>query len=418
MSDVHDLSYEGLYRRWEEEHWGATAIDFSVDADHWRSRLSDRQRASALWNYGMFLAGVDTQTRALPAMLDAARRDDERSLFAIQAADSARHRVFLDRWLREVAGQGDDSASTLSATVDHLTWGFRRILAELDQVADALRKKPSERPLFAASIALCHIVIEGVLAVPGGFFINRYLETEGILPGLSSGLGHAQRDEARHVAFGQTLLADLIRSSPECRAAAVEMWDRALGPMVGVFIPPGSDQSYIECFGFTMHEVYAFGLKTFESKIRRVGVDPEEVFLLARDDRSLTYDERASRLLVLIEAGVLGDDAREPELSQAAFEILFHALARAVDVDVARSLEGPVEWDFTDADPWHLVVVDGHVEAKPGRAGEPGLRLELTSGDWARIAVGRFDPRWALLRRRLRVHGSLSAKAKLSKLFH
>jgi hypothetical protein len=413
-----EFSYERLYESWEEEHWGANAIDFTIDAEHWRSRLSERQRESALWNYTMFLAGVETQTRALPAMLDAARRDDERALFATQAADAARHRVFLDRWLREVTGHGDDSQSTLAAARDHATWGFRQILSELDQAADSLRKRPNERPLLAAAIALSHIVIEGVLAVPGGFFINRYLEKEAILPGLSTGLGYTQRDEARHVAFGQILLADLIRSSRECRAAAVAMWDRTLAPMVGVFIPPGGDASYIECFDFSMHEVYAFGLKTFESKIRRVGVDPEEIFLLARDDRSLTYDDRARRLLVLISSGVLGDDTREPQLSQEAFEILFEAMARAVDVEVAASVEGPIEWDFTDAEPWHLIVVDGHVEAKPGRAGTPGLRLELSSADWARIAVGRFDPRWALLRRRMRVHGSLSAKAKLSKLFH
>jgi hypothetical protein len=63
------------------------------------------------------------------------------------------------------------------------------------------------------------------------------------------------------------------------------------------------------------------------------------------------------------------------------------------------------------------VVTNGHAEAKPGEAGEPGLRLEVSSADWAKIAVERFDPRWALLKRRLRVQGSLSAKAKLPRLF-
>lgn len=417
MRDEHEFSYDHLYRRWEDEHWSATAIDFAVDAEHWRSRLDERQRESALWNYAMFRAGVEAQTKAVPAMLAAIQGVEERSFMATQAADSARHRIFLDRWLRDVAGQGEDRASTLEAAEAHLTWGFRQILGELERAADALRRKPNDQPSLAAAVALCHIVIEGVLAVPGGFFINRYLEDQGILPGLSAGLVHTQRDEARHVAFGQMLLADLIRSSYECRAAAIEMWDRTVGPMVGVFIPPEGDMSYIECFDFSMLEVYSFGLKTFESKVRRVGVDPEEIFLMGRDERSLTYEERARRLLVLIEAGVLGNDEREPELTPAAFEILFDAMARAVVVDVARTLEGPIEWDFTDADPWHLVVVDGDVEAKPGRSGTPGLRLEISAGDWARIAVGRFDPRWALLRRRLRVHGSLSAKAKLSKLF-
>ena len=52
-----------------------------------------------------------------------------------------------------------------------------------------------------------------------------------------------------------------------------------------------------------------------------------------------------------------------------------------------------------------------------GRGGDPGLKLEISSGDWAKVAVGRSDARWALLKRRLKVHGNWQAKAKLSKLF-
>ncbi|MGH2729947.1 MAG: SCP2 sterol-binding domain-containing protein, partial [Actinomycetota bacterium] len=100
-----------------------------------------------------------------------------------------------------------------------------------------------------------------------------------------------------------------------------------------------------------------------------------------------------------------------------AFEILFDGMTRVLDLDVARALGGPIEWDFTDAEPWHLIVTDDHAEAKPGRAGEPALRLETTAAEWAKIAVGRTDARWALLKRRLKVHGHLAAKARLPKLF-
>ena len=31
------ISYEDLYRRWEQGNWKATAIDFSQDKDGWRS---------------------------------------------------------------------------------------------------------------------------------------------------------------------------------------------------------------------------------------------------------------------------------------------------------------------------------------------------------------------------------------------
>ncbi len=328
----------------------------------------------------------------------------------------ARQRVFLDRFLREVAEQGSDRGSTLRAS-DHVTWGFRQILDELDRTGGALRKRPQEREVLAQVVVLTHVLIEGVLALPGQYFIQRYVEGRGILPGLSSGLAHVARDEARHVAFGIRLLNQLTRSTRDCRGAVVEMLDRVVPWTVGVFIPPHLDHSYVECFDFTLKEIYAYGLQSLESRISSVGVDPEELYLLARDDRSLSYEERAGRLLTLVEAGVIGDDRREPQPNREALEILFDATARTIDIAVARSLGGPIEWKLTDGEPWHLVVVNDHAEAKPGTAGTPALTLELSSAEWAKIAVGRADPRRALLTRRLRVHGAWPAKTRLPKLF-
>lgn len=415
--DLRNASFRDLYRAWEDHPWSSSAIDLSLDAKQWTEELDERQRESALWNYAMFLKGVETEARTLSAVMDATPFEDERAFLATQIVDEARHRMFLDRWLREVAGQGEDPVSTLSAVEDHLTWGFRQVFEELERVADALRKKPRDRPLLTQAVVLCHVIIEAVLAIPGEHFIHRYLEKRDILPGLAYGLTQTARDEQRHVAFGAKFLDELVHHSKECRSAAIEMFDRAIPWMVGVFIPPNLDPSYTECFDFTLGEIYAFGLRALERSLQDVGINPREIRILARDDRSLPYEERARRLLVLIESGVVGDDTREPDLKPEAYEILFEGMARAMDVDVARSLDGPLEWTFTDAEPWHLLVVGDHVEARPGTPGDAALRLESASGDWAKIAVGRFDPRWALLRRRLRVHGSLASKAKVSKLF-
>jgi hypothetical protein len=84
---------------------------------------------------------------------------------------------------------------------------------------------------------------------------------------------------------------------------------------------------------------------------------------------------------------------------------------------VARSLKGPIEWRFTDGDRWHIVVTNGHAEAKPGRAGNPALTLETTASECAKIAVRRTHPVQSLARRRLRLRGSMSAKTKASRLF-
>ncbi|MDQ3876765.1 MAG: ribonucleotide-diphosphate reductase subunit beta [Actinomycetota bacterium] len=411
------ISYERLYRLWEENPWSATGLDFSQDKVDWAERLTEQQREAALWNYAMFLVGEEAVARTLTPVCDAAPEYPQKIFLTTQIVDEARHHVFFDRFMREVAAQGRDTRSTLGAVERHLTWGFKQVFAELDRVTEQLRKKPNELPLLAQSIAIYHVTIEGVLAIPGQHFIQRYVEKMGILPGFKQGIDNVSRDESRHVAFGIKMLSDLVRSSRECRQAAIEMWDRVMPWSVGVFVPPNLDRSYAECFDFTLNEIYAFGLRSFETKLARIGIKREEIRMLSRYDLELSYDERARQAWTLIDAGVIGDDTKEPNVTPEAMEILFDGMARATNLDVARSLGGPIEWSFTDMEPWHLVVTNGHAEAKPGRAGEPALRMEASAADFAKIAVGRTDPRWALLKRRLRVHGSLSAKAKLPKLF-
>lgn len=411
------ISYERLYRLWEENNWSATAIDFSVDKDHWQSRLTEQQRKAALWNYAMFLVGEEAVARTLTPVLDAAPTHAQTIFLTTQVVDEARHHVFFDRFMREVAGHGHDTASTLELMGPHLTWGFKGVFDELDRVTEALRKKPKDRELFARSLALYHLVVEGLLAVPGQHFIKRYVDKLEILPGFSEGMRSVSRDESRHVAFGVKCLGELVRSSKDCRDAAIDLWDNILPFAVGVFVPPNLDHSYATCFDFTLEEIYAFGLRSFETKLKRMSISPHEIPLLDRQDTSKSYDERAQQAWVLIHAGVIGDDTREPELTDEALEILFEGTVRVIDLDVARSLDGPIQWNFTDAEPWHVVVTNGHAEAKPGGVVDPALTLEIDSGEWAKIAVGRSDPRMALLRRKLKIQGSLSAKARLAKLF-
>ena len=417
LQKTESISYDKLYRRWEENPWSATQIDFSVDKEHWQSKLNDVQREAALWNYALFLVGEEAVARTLTPVLDAAPEFAQKVFLTTQIVDEARHTVFFDRFMREVAGEGTDTRSTLAAMERHLTWGFKQVFDELDRVTDALRKKPKDRPLLAQSIALYHVIVEGVLAIPGQHFIQRYVERLDIMPGFSEGITNVSRDESRHVAFGIKFLGDLIRSSKECRDAAIELWDRVTPWTVGVFIPPNRDRAYATSFDFTLEEIFAFGLRSFETKVKRVGIDPSEIRMLKVQDQSLSYEERARRAWVLIDDNVIGNDNLEPQLSPESFEILFDGMIATLDMESARALGGPIEWDFTDADSWHLVVTNGHAEAKPGKAGQAALRLECSSSDWAKIAVGRVDPRWALLKRRLKVHGHLGAKAKLPRLF-
>ena len=411
------ISYERLYRLWEENSWSAPKIDFTVDKEHWPTKLNDKQRDSALWNYSMFLVGEEAVARTLTPVLEATQDFPQSIFLTTQIVDEARHHVFFDRFMREVVGKGSDTASTLRAMEPYLTWGFKQVFAELDRITDQLRKKPKDKALLAQTIALYHVVVEGMLAVPGQHFIQRYVKKFNILPGFKEGIDNVSRDEARHVAFGIKYLGELVRSSKECRDAAIELWDRVLPWAVGVFVPPNRDREYAECFDFTLTEIYAFGYRSFETKLKRVGISMEEIPMMRQQGLDESYEERARQAWVLIDAGIIGDDRREPEVTREAMEILFEGAARSANLEVARSLGGPIEWLFTDFEPWHMVVTNGHAEAKPGAVDNAALQIEVSSADWARIAMRRADPRIALLRRRLKLHGSLGARAKLPKLF-
>jgi ribonucleotide reductase beta subunit family protein with ferritin-like domain len=95
------ISYGRLYRLWEQNQWSATAIDLSVDEEQWRTKLNDRQREAALWNYAMFLVGEESAARTLTPVVDAAPGYAEGIFLSTQIIDEARHHVFFDRFVRE-----------------------------------------------------------------------------------------------------------------------------------------------------------------------------------------------------------------------------------------------------------------------------------------------------------------------------
>src|SRR6516225_12162378 len=138
------ISYGDLYARWEHGNWRATEIDFSVDRDQWQTEFSDIDRRAALWTYAMFFHGEDSVADNLGPYIDAAPREEQKYFLATQQADEARHAVLFGRFMREVAGQGQDMHSSLRATGGGLTWGFRKVFARLDRTADELRRDRSK----------------------------------------------------------------------------------------------------------------------------------------------------------------------------------------------------------------------------------------------------------------------------------
>ncbi|SEH11632.1 ribonucleotide-diphosphate reductase subunit beta [Thermoleophilum album] len=407
------ISYEDLYRRWEQQNWQATAIDFSSDREQWHERLSDIERRAALWNYALFFHGEDAVADNLSPYIDAAPREEQKYFLTTQQVDEARHAVFFGRFMREVVDYGGDFHGLLERTRPELTWGFRKTFELLDDVANRLRRDRS-RPQLAAAICLYHLVIEGTLAQTGQHFIEDYLTERQLLPGFREGMGNVARDEQRHIAFGVRMLYDLQREDPDCRHAVAEMLREVLPFSAAVFVPPGWDRRYTEVFGRTIEEIFAIGATSLEQKLRAAGMPVEELPGPPVMPLGLSAEERARRAIKLIQAGVLGEPNGPPRRDPETMELLFDMVARTLD---PRAANGGlvVQWDFRDAEPWFIRIVDGRAEPQRGRVENPDVTLAVSYDDWVDVVAGRNDPRKLFLRGRLRPRGRIRSLVRLAR---
>jgi hypothetical protein len=407
MQLADQISYTDLYARWERGNWRATELDFTVDREHWRERFSETQRRAALWNYALFLHGEDSVADNLSPYIDAAPREEQKYFLATQQVDEARHAVFFSRFMREVVQDGSaDVGGALERTRPELTWGFRNLFALLDRTADELRTDRS-KPKLAAAIALYHLVVEATVAQTGQHFIERYLEEGGLLPGFHAGMKNVALDEQRHIGFGVKMLADLSAEDPECADAVAELLREALRYAVVLFIPPNWDMSYIECFGSTLEELYTQGLTSLQSKLRAAGLPPERLPGVVPLPSDIPAPEQAQRAIQLARAGVLGEKNGRPSSDPETMGLVFDAVA--LSVDRRRTPERPItiQWNFTDAPTWHMRVDNGSSSVAPGAVDRPDLSFRCRWEDWIDVAMGREDPRRALLKGKLRLRGSL-----------
>ena len=86
--------------------------------------------------------------------------------------------------------------------------------------------------------------------------------------------------------------------------------------------------------------------------------------------------------------------------------LLFDSVRRAVDPRTAPDVPMTLQWEFPDAEPWHLRLDNGSTAAVPGRAPAPDVELRLAFDDWVDLIAGRLDPKKAVATRRLRLKGS------------
>jgi ribonucleotide reductase beta subunit family protein with ferritin-like domain len=412
---VRQISYDDLYRRWEQGNWKATELDFSQDREGWES-LNEIQRKSALWIYSMFFYGEDAVADGLSPYIEAAPKEEQKYFLATQQVDEARHAVFFHRFFKEVIGVEGDIAAGLEFTQSQLGWGYRNVFGRLERMVDELHTDRS-LPKFAQAITLYHMIIEATMAQPGQHFIEDFFANAGTMPGFSAGMERVSRDEQRHIGFGVKVLSELFTESEECKAAVTELLREVLPWVTGVFVPPGWDERYTTEYGFTLEQIYAFGMKSVEMKWKATGYPLSEMPPgIYPFDLQMPHEERAKRQIKLLRAGVLGEPNGKPMVDSEVESILFDVIARSAHTD---AVDRPVtiQWRFEDAEPWHVRIDNGSTSSAPGLADDPDLTLRTTWADWVDISIRGKDARKAILRRRLKPRGSLRQLARMPKIF-
>ena len=401
------ISYEDLYERWERGNWRSTELDFSEDARQWQDSFSEFERRAAVWNYALFFWGEDAVTDGLSPYIDAAPREEQKYFLATQQVDEARHAVFFSRFMHEVCGvEGGGIGERLDAIQPELTWGFRKVFERLETMSDELRRDPS-LPRLAAAVTLYHVIIEATLAQPGQHFITNYLDQRELLPAFRSGMHNVAQDEQRHIGFGVKLLADINRQDPECKHAVADLLREVIPWSAAVLVPPGCDRRYTECFGFTLEEIYTEGSESLVTKLRSAGMPIEELPGPPIFSAEMSARERAENGLKLVMGGVLGEKNGPPNTDRDTMEALFKMVGGSLDVSQAPAGGGTIQWDFADAEPWHLVIANGDTRAQPGRADDATVTFSCRFEDWADVVSGRRPVLELAARRRIRPSGDL-----------
>ena len=413
---LESVSYEDLYARWERGNWRAMELDFTKDAEQWESQFTDFERKAALWNYSLFFWGEDAVTDGLSPYIEAAPLEEQKYFLATQQADEARHAVFFNRFLKEVVGIGGQNVGgRLSAVEPQLNWGFRKVFERLETMCAELRRKPTI-PRLAAAVTLYHVVIEATLAQTGQHFITSYLTERGVLPGFRAGMDNVAADEQRHIGFGVKLLADLREMDPEVPHAVSELLREILPATVSVIVPPDWDERYLTSFGTTFVEIVEAGVVSILTKLRAAGMPLEDLPGPPPFPVEGTPRERAERSKRLLQAGYIGEKTGPPSRGPEDVRLLFGSVAAGLDSGAAAE-PGAIQWEFDDAEPWHVVVANGSTRAAMGRADSPRLTLKTSFEDFVDVVANRQDPRRLLARGRLRARGDLRWVWKSRRMF-
>ena len=219
-----------MFRLWEKAKrlgiWNPTDIDFTGDIDDWKD-ATDSERDLTLHVTTLFLSGEEAVTLDLLPLIGVIAREgklEEEMYLTSFLWEEAKHVDFFRRYLDEVMTDGGDLSRYHGDSYKTIFYD------ELPAAMGRLREDDS--PLAQAEAAVTYnMVVEGMLAETGYHGWYQILEQNGLMPGMSQGIGFVQKDESRHLRFGIYLLSRLVAEYGD------SVWEAVENKMTALFVP-------------------------------------------------------------------------------------------------------------------------------------------------------------------------------------
>jgi ribonucleoside-diphosphate reductase beta chain len=267
-----------LYRRWEQQQWSATALDFSEDAAQWQL-LDPVTKENLAQFFAGFFVGEQAVTDTLSPLVMGAPDEDNRLFLSTQLVDEARHSYFFARFFDEVLGFSSDFHTALSEARRWTdTTPFKQIFdIDLVDLTDAVRLDPTDRAKWVEALTLYHMMVEGVLALVGQRQLLQLLRDFDMLPSFRAGFTAVTRDESRHVNYGVWALQRAIEDGYEdsIKASVDRSWTPCLrvyvNPEYKIMIPRSLPDSSYE--RMDPRKRWKFGIESLVKRLRVAGVE-------------------------------------------------------------------------------------------------------------------------------------------------
>ena len=278
LRDVKLMHPQQLYELWERQPWQAHAIDLARDVEDWAA-LPAADREEMIWALSSFFVGEERVTTQFSGIVMAYEDQAEEAYLTTQQVDEARHTQFFSRLYDEVMGTGGGIDAQLEQVREDLNDAFVTLFDEhLVDACNRLVADPTDRNAKVDFVTTYHMVIEGVLALTGQFFITDHFEKRGIMPGFVEGFQRISQDEHRHVAYGTWYLQKSAREDAALARRIQDKLAELLPVAAGVLVPRGKDPfGEWELFGYTNTEVNEFAFRALTRRLKVIGVGLPEV---------------------------------------------------------------------------------------------------------------------------------------------